>query len=213
MASAVQVEAKVSQAEANRLGTELTPMGANPKGNAAGTIPAYTGTVLGAPKNVDYKGTGTYYPNPYPNEKPLFVIDGKNYDKYKANLSDGQIALFKKYPDTFKMKIYPTKREVRYNDWIWKNVKQNAVEAEIVPSGNGVHGGVGGPPFPIPQNGVEVVWNHEYSPNIYFNEGEVGSAAVFNNGSTSMRKQMESRYFPVFDPSLTRDEVIKANFN
>jgi hypothetical protein len=64
MASAVQVNAKVSQAEANRLGTELTPMGANPKGNAAGTIPAYTGTVLGAPKNVDYKGTGTYYPDP-----------------------------------------------------------------------------------------------------------------------------------------------------
>ncbi len=213
MASAVQVNAKVSQAEANKLGTELTAMGANPKGNAAGTIPAFTGNVLGAPKNVDYKGTGTYYPNPYPGEKPLFVIDGQNYEKYKANLSDGQLALFKKYPDTFKMKVYPTKRDVRYNDFILKNVKQNAVEAEIVPSGNGVRGGVGGPPFPIPQNGVEVVWNHEYSPNIYLSEGIVASAAVFNNGSISMRKQFESRYFPLFDPSLTREQVIKDNFN
>ncbi|MBK8288269.1 MAG: DUF1329 domain-containing protein [Cellvibrionales bacterium] len=137
LATAVQVEAKVTQAEADKLGTELTRMGANPKGNADGTIPEYTGTTLGVPKGVDYKGTGTYYPNPYPAEKPLFVIDGKNYEKYKENLTDGQVALFKKYPDTFKMKVYPSKRDVRYADRILDNVKRNAVTAEIVPSGNG----------------------------------------------------------------------------
>jgi hypothetical protein len=213
LAAAAQVEAKVTQAEADKLGTELTRMGANPKGNADGTIPAFTGTTLGVPKGVNYKGTGSYYPNPYPDEKPLFTIDGKNWEKYKANLTDGQIALFQKYPATFKMKIYPSKRDVRYNDWTLNNVKLNATSAEIVPSGNGVNGGVGGPPFPIPKNGVEVIWNHEYAPQIYFTEGVVASGAVFNNGSVSMRKQIESRYFPVMDPSLTREKVIKDNFN
>ncbi|HSC75513.1 MAG TPA: DUF1329 domain-containing protein [Pseudomonadales bacterium] len=212
LATAMQAEAKVSQQEADRLGTELTRMGANPKGNAAGTIPAFTGTTLGVPKGVNYKGTGSYYPNPYPNEKPLFVIDGKNYEKYKENLTDGQIALFKKYPDTFKMKIYPSKRDVRYNDFILNNVKLNATSADLVPSGNGIQNTMGGAPFPIPKNAVEVVWNHQHSPQIYFSEGVVASGAVFNNGSISMRKQMESRYFPVFDPALTRQQVQAAGF-
>ncbi len=213
MAAATQVQAKVSQAEADRLGKDLTPMGANPQGNADGSIPAYTGTTLGVPKGVNYKGTGSYYPNPYPNEKPLFVIDGKNWEKYKKNLTDGQIALFQKYPDTFKMKVYPSKRDVRYNDFIHKNIKLNAVTADIVPSGNGVQGAFGGSPFPLPKNGVEVVWNHEYSPQLYFTEGVVASGAVFNNGSISMRKQFESRYFRVFDPALTPEKYHETNLN
>ncbi|HQQ63196.1 MAG TPA: DUF1329 domain-containing protein [Pseudomonadales bacterium] len=213
LAAATQVQAKVTQAEADRLGKELTPMGANPKANAAGTIPAYTGTTLGVPKGVDYKGTGSYYPNPYPDEKPLFTIDGKNFEKYKDNLTDGQIGLFKKYPDTFKMKIYPSKRDVRYSDFIHKNVKLNAVTAEIVGSGNGVKGAFGGPPFAIPKNGVEVVWNHEYSPQLYFSEGSVASGAVFNNGSVSMRKQFESRFFICFDPASTPEKFHQSNIN
>lgn len=206
------VEAAVSQAEADRLGAELTRMGANPKGNSAGTIPPYTGTVLGVPKGVNYKGTGSYYANPYPDEKPLFIIDGKNWEKYKENLTDGQVALFRKYPDTFKMKIYPSKRDVRYSDWILDNVKKNAVTADLVPSGNGVQNTMGGAPFPIPKNAVEVVWNHQHSPQLYFTEGVVASGAVFSNGSISMRKQHESRYFPVFDQALSREDVQKENF-
>lgn len=205
-AAVMNAEAKVSQAEADRLGNDLTRMGGNPKANADGTIPAFTGDTLGVPKGVTYKGTGTFYPNPYPNEKPLFIIDGKNWEKYKSNLSDGEIALFKKYSATFKMPIYPTKRDVRYPDRTYENVKRNAVTAEIVGSGNGVKYSFGGPPFAIPQNGVELIWNHQFSPNPVFTEGVVASAAVFNNGSISMRKQMESRYFSVFDPEQSYEK-------
>ena len=205
-AAVMNAEAKVSQAEADRLGNDLTRMGGNPKANADGTIPAFTGDTLGVPKGVTYKGTGTFYPNPYPNEKPLFIIDGKNWEKYKSNLSDGEIALFKKYSATFKMPIYPTKRDVRYPDRTYENVKRNAVTAEIVGSGNGVKYSFGGPPFAIPQNGVEAIWNHEHSPNPVFTEGVVASAAVFNNGSISMRKQMESRYFALFDPEQSYEK-------
>lgn len=204
-ASTMNVQAKISQQEADRLGKDLTRMGANPKGNAAGTIPAFTGEVLGVPKGVNYRGTGTFYPNPYPTEKPLFVIDGKNWEKYKDNLTDGQIALFKKYKDTYKMPVYPTKRDTRYADSLYESVKRNALTAEIVGSGNGIKNSFGGPAFPIPQNGVETIWNHQYSPNPVFTEGVVASAAVFSNGSTSFRKNMESRYFCVFDPELSYD--------
>ena len=40
-------EARVSQEEAAQLGTTLTDVGANPAGNADGSIPAYTGSMLG----------------------------------------------------------------------------------------------------------------------------------------------------------------------
>lgn len=73
----------VSPAEADKLGTTLTPMGANPAGNAEGTIPPWTGSILGVPSGVDYKGTGTHYPSPYPDEKPLFTITAKTYKQYE----------------------------------------------------------------------------------------------------------------------------------
>ena len=47
----------VSQAEADKLGTTLTPMGANPAGNAEGTIPKWTGSILGVPRGVQVRIT------------------------------------------------------------------------------------------------------------------------------------------------------------
>ncbi len=65
------------QQQIDQLGKSLTPMGANPKGNADNTIPPYTATILGAPAFVQYDGTGTFYPSAYANEKPLFIITAK----------------------------------------------------------------------------------------------------------------------------------------
>jgi len=82
--------AKVDQAEADQLGTTLTPMGAEKEGNAAGTIPPYTGAVLGAPTHVNYQGPGQHYPDPYADEEPLFTISAANYQEYEQYLSTGQ---------------------------------------------------------------------------------------------------------------------------
>jgi hypothetical protein len=140
-----------------RLGRELTPMGANPKGNANGSIPPFTGTILGAPASVRYQGTGTFYPSAYANEKPLFTITAKNYRDHIMHLTEGQVALFETYPDTFRMPIYPSKRDTRYSDFIYKNVKLNAASAKLVESGNGVTGSFGAVPFPFPTNGPELI--------------------------------------------------------
>ncbi|MCB1615368.1 MAG: DUF1329 domain-containing protein [Pseudomonadales bacterium] len=196
-------QAKVTPEEADRLCKELTCMGAKKQGNAAGTIPAFSGRILGKPSWVKYKGSGDYYANPYPNEKPLFTITAENYEQYRENLSDGQIALFKAYPSTFFMKVYPSKRDTRYSDFIYDNVKRNAVTAEEIEGGNGIRYAFGGPPFPLPSTGRELIWNHEYSPNPKNQEGNIFSAAVYNNGTTSTRNSWESRYFTVFDPAFT----------
>ncbi|MFV0929813.1 DUF1329 domain-containing protein [Pseudomonas jessenii] len=156
---AANVMAVVSPQEANTLGTSLTPLGAEKAGNADGSIPAWTG---GIPKNagaVDSKG---FLADPFANEKPLFVITAATVDKYKDKLSDGQIAMFKRYPETYKIPVYPSHRTVALPAEIYESAKRSALNVTPINEGNGLANFTGNRyyAFPIPKNGVEVIWNH-----------------------------------------------------
>lgn len=100
------VMAAVSPQEAAQLGTTLTPMGAQKEGNADGSIPAWTGGLKpgAAPVTKGFLG------DPYQNEKPLFVITSANAEQYKSKLTPGQMAMFKRFPDTYKIPVYTTHR-------------------------------------------------------------------------------------------------------
>ncbi|OIN44636.1 outer membrane lipoprotein-sorting protein [Pseudomonas azotoformans] len=156
---ASHVMAAVSPEEAAKLGTTLTPVGAEKAGNADGSIPAWTG---GIPKNagaVDSKG---FLADPFASEKPLFVITAATVDKYKDKLSDGQVAMFKRYPETYKIPVYPTHRTVNLPPEIYESIKRSALNVKPINDGNGLEGFTGNRyyAFPIPKNGVEVLWNH-----------------------------------------------------
>lgn len=156
---AVDVMAAVSPEEANKLGTSLTPLGGEKAGNADGSIPAWTG---GLPKNagaVDSKG---FLADPFANEKPLFTITAATVDKYKDKLSDGQIAMFKRYPETYKIPVYPSHRTVALPADIYESAKRSALNVTPINDGNGLANFTGNRyyAFPIPKNGVEVIWNH-----------------------------------------------------
>jgi hypothetical protein len=62
--------------------------------------------------------------------------------------------------DTFQMKVYPTHRSASVPQRIYDATKRVATTAELAEGGNGIRGAVMGIPFPIPQSGVEVIWNH-----------------------------------------------------
>ena len=94
MTLSAAVHAELSAADLAKLGTTLTPMGAEKAGNAAGTIPAWDGGITKVPADVNFK-SGGLYPDPFPNDKPLFTIASGNMDKYKDNLSPGQMAMMK----------------------------------------------------------------------------------------------------------------------
>ena len=85
--------AGVSATDAARLGKDLTPMGAEAKGNGA-DIPAWTGGINPPAGFVQ----GMKHIDPFASDKVKFTITAQNYEQYKDNLTDGQIALFKKYP-------------------------------------------------------------------------------------------------------------------
>lgn len=149
-------QAAVSAAEAEKLGTTLTPLGAEKAGNTAGTIPAWDGGNTKVPAGFV---TGGHYADPFADDKKLFTIDASNAEKYKDNLPVGAMALMKRYPE-WKMNVYPTRRSAAYPAGIYAETKANATKVKLVAGGNGIEGTNGGVPFPIPQSGLEAIWNH-----------------------------------------------------
>jgi len=60
----------------------------------------------------------------------------------------------------FKINVYPTKRTAEAPDWVYTNAMKNATRAELVADGQKITGNLPGTPFPLPQSGLEVLWNH-----------------------------------------------------
>ncbi len=153
---ATSVMAAVSADEAAKLGTTLTPLGAEKAGNADGSIPEWTG---GLPKNAGTADDRGFLSDPFASEQPLFTITAQNVDQYKDKLTPGQVAMFKRYPDSFKIPVYPTHRSATAPQSVLDDVKINATNTKLVEGGNGLENFKTAYPFPIPQNGLEAIWN------------------------------------------------------
>ncbi|ROH86541.1 DUF1329 domain-containing protein [Stagnimonas aquatica] len=151
--------AKLSPAEADKLKKELTPIGAERAGNKDGSIPAWEGGLTKPP--ACFKGAGAWYCDPFPEDKPKFTITKANVDQYKAQLTDGQKALFAKFGDSYKMNVYPTRRTAAFPDFVYEATYKNALNAELANGGESLNGAVMGIPFPIPKSGNEPIWNHK----------------------------------------------------
>ncbi|MEC4021669.1 DUF1329 domain-containing protein [Pseudomonas fulva] len=153
---ATSVMAAVPAGEAAKLGATLTPMGAEKAGNADGSIGPWQPLSKTA-GSVDGKG---FLADPYGTEKPLFTITAQNAEQYKDKLSPGQMAMLKRYPDTYKLPVYKTHRGATVPAEVFAAIKENATQATLVEGGNGLNNFRTAVPFPIPQNGLEVIWNH-----------------------------------------------------
>jgi hypothetical protein len=140
-----------------RLGGDLTPVGAESAGNAAGTISAWSGGLAKTPP-IDPK---VGYTDPFAGDAVLFTITAKNVEQYKGLLSAGHLALFKRDPRTFRILVYATHRSAAYPEEVLAEVKKQAPLART----DGDHPldvGRSTVPFPIPANGLQVMWNHVF---------------------------------------------------
>jgi Protein of unknown function (DUF1329) len=155
LGTALPAYAKLTAAEAARLGADLTPMGAEKAGNKDGTIPAWTGGLCAPPAGwTAAKG----YVDPFPNDKVKFTITAANAEQYKGSLTAGTLAMLKKY-DNFKMPVYETRRTACYPDAVYAEVKEMATKLDL--QGFAIAGGRSAVPFPIPKTGLEAMWNHQ----------------------------------------------------
>lgn len=138
---------------------EKTPIGAEKGGNKEGAIPAWTGD--SKPMSGWSPGKVRFNYWKHKDEKPLYVIDASNVDKYAKNLTQGQIQLLKTVKG-YTMPVYPTHRECSFPDFVVSNTKQNASgKSKIGRDGWSLDAAtLPGVPFPNPKSGVEAVWNY-----------------------------------------------------
>ena len=152
-------QAAVPPEQVARLKSELTPFGAERAGNADGSIPAWDG---GYTKVVVGYKPGDKRPDPFAGDKPLYSIKASNMEQYAGQLAEGTKLLLKKYPD-YRLDVYPTHRSAAAPQWVYDNTAKNAGRATLDVETEKVSGAFGGIPFPIPENGAQVLWNYRLS--------------------------------------------------
>jgi hypothetical protein len=159
---AVTATAAVTPEQADHLGKDLTPIGAERAGNPDGTIPPYEGGEAPLPGWSWGKVRSQY--SKFKDEQPLFSIDASNVDRHAEHLTEAQITALKTVPG-YRMDIYPSHRTCNIDPAYAERARQNATEARIGADGWTLeHARTAGVPFPIPQSGVEAMYNARMRP-------------------------------------------------
>jgi hypothetical protein len=186
---------------------ELTPVGAQRDGNAAGTIPPWEG---GITDPIAGFSPGDHHPDPYADDPILFTIDAANQQMYAEHLTEGQKALLAQYPESWRMNIYASRRSAAYPDFVYDAFKTNASNAVLITEGRGgVDNSMVTSPFPYPKQGVEVIWNHNLRWRGIHIDRVDGMAAVTRRGNYTLILQDEEWAIPYARP---RESEVEAPY-
>ena len=185
-----------SQQEADRLGKDLTPIGAEKAGNKDGTIPAWSGKADEALPGWAWGKERAGFSKMTKEEKPLFTITPANVDQYASKMTPGQVALVKQVPN-YRMDVYPSHRNCVVPSSVEERTKMNALEAKMNADGFSLdHAKAGGVPFPIPANGAEAMWNQKLRPT--------GVGFTFQNGGSVLSPRRGTNDYVFYDWELTQ---------
>jgi len=200
----VAAYAAVPEAVANRLGQDLTPLGAEKAGNADGSIPAWTGGLATPPAGFQI---GEHYADPYGDDAIGFTINGGNVGQYEANLTPGQIAMLQTFP-SYKMNVYPTRRSCANPASSYAQARENAVNGRLEVDGNGVVDAVRTTPFPIPNNALEIVWNHTLTYRAFKIAAQTVNVAPTRDGSFTPIVVQTDTIINYSNPAVSRTEEL-----
>ncbi len=200
--------AAVSAEEAKRLEGDLTPVGAERAGNAAGAIPAWDGGLTAPPPGISFT-KGGHYPDPFATDRPLFKISAANMAQYAGQLTDAHKALLSAYPDSYFMNVYPTRRSCAYPAHVYAAAKRNALTGQLTNGGNGFTGATIAYPFPITQNAREMLWNHELRYQGYHVTRESASATPTKGGDFTLDVSLDQWIYRFANPELVKVEDLE----
>ena len=203
--AATSAWAKVPADQAARLGKDLTPMGGEMGGTSDGSVPAWTGGLTAPPSGIKFDAKTQNPPNPFPNDKPQFTVNAGNMAQYDAKMLDGYKQLMKLYP-TYHMNVYQSRRTCSLPEYVYAAIKNNATVADLTPDGDGVTGGIMGVPFPIPTNGMDIVWNKKLGFRNFKVTRQLAAAPVQRNGSFNLITVQDEAILRWSDPSKKRAE-------
>jgi hypothetical protein len=189
----------------SRLGADLTPLGGEKAGNADGSIPAWDGGLTTSPAG--YK-PGDHHPDPFAGESALFTITAANSEQYAEKLTAGQLALLKAYP-SYSIPVYKTHRTAASPQRIYDATKQYATTAALTEGGNGITGVVIGIPFPQPESGLEVIWNHLVRYRGIAADRHIGQAAPQRDGSYNLVQFEDEFLFNYNRDDISQEQLAK----
>ena len=201
------VLAKVPDAQVNRLGADLTPVGAEKAGE--GDIPEWTGGLSSIPSNVDYK-PGMRLVDPFPSDPVRYTVTKANAAQYENILTTGQKAMLDRYAD-YKLNVYQTRRTCAYPERVYHATKNNARVGELIGGGNGVGEAIMGFPFPIANNAYEIIWNHTLRYRSFKITRQFAAAPMTPSGEYTMLKVQDEAILWWSDPSRQRAEDLSNN--
>lgn len=183
-------------------GPRFTPVGAERAGNASGEIPPWTGGITPQRRPAGFVD-GEPLPDPYADDAPLFVITADNMDRHAKRLTPSHRHLLKNVPG-YRLPVYPTRRSVSYPQAIYDATAKNA-ETATLDSPDALKGARLGFPFPRPETGVEIMWNHRTRYRGDSVDFENQQAVVLKSGAlSSQHKQgfrVNFRYGNIRDPA------------
>ena len=202
-----------SAEQIKQLGATLTPWGAEIAGNKDGTYPAYTGGMTKPPAGFD--GAAGIWVDPYPDDKPVLKITAANVAQYADKLLPSAQEMIKRYPDTFRVDVYPTRRGYPDMDKFHADAAiKNASNPECKTAANGVglRGCAFSTPFPIPSDGYEVMWNSLLSQREPMTSMHGRNLVVDANGVLSENQYIGFNDVAYWDPKNTPYEGIGLYF-
>ena len=206
LAASGPVSGAVSEERAERLGSdELTRFGAPREGSEDGVIPPYSGGLDSVPEGIEYRESGDFHPDPFPDDEIRHTVTAQNMDEYEQYLTTGTKALLETYPDTYKINVYPTRRTAARPDWVVDNMAENAVKAELVEGGDGIDNAYGGIPFPIlhgsnAEHAQQAIWNHKTAWRGIFVERHAGEVAVETDGNYNLTMSEQQVFYNFYNP-------------
>ncbi|MGE8065240.1 DUF1329 domain-containing protein [Pseudomonas sp. NPDC089569] len=207
---ATGVMAAVSPQEADKLGNTLTPLGGEKAGNADGSIPAWTGGLKANAAPIDSAG---FLGNPFAAEKPLFTITAATAGQYKDKLTEGQLAMFKRYPDSYRIPVYQTHRTASSPQEIYDLAKKSALNTKPENDGNDLSNFESRfYAFPIPKSGVEVVWNHMTRYRGKNLHRDLAQAVPQTNGDYNIVEVVDDVAFPQYMKDAEADKTSNVLF-
>jgi len=189
--------AKVPSSVANRLGQDLTPAGGEKAGSRSG-IPAWTGRAINASRLLAGYDGGSL-PDPYAGDKKLYTVSPDNMNRYAKVTSDGQKKMLETYA-TYRMNVYPSRRSCALPDFVNKGFKRNAMVGKLADGGNGISEAFMSSPFPIPNSGLEIVWNHTLRYRGLRLARDFNSASPTRGGDYTLNFTRDEIVFPFSDP-------------
>jgi len=203
LGAVANVHAGARPDEVQRLSDDLTPIGAMRSGNDSGTIPEWTGGITEPP--VPYE-PGDHHPDPFASEQPLFRINQDNLDQYRDSLGAGQIAMISRYPDYY-LDVYPTHRTAAFPTRIYEMTAKNGATGALSEEGDAVTDVAEGFPFPFPETGQELIWNHRLRYKGTGSVRHINLVAPTSSGAFTEVKMTVKTIPPYYRPGATLEGI------